>query len=662
MDNPLAILRVLLLAVLLFPLGAAVVVAVAGRQGRDLARRVAVWCALLHLGTTAALTMLVVTHLGHRSYDFARSDGRAEDSFHPIAVPGDPGNSGALDSESYTTTWSLLSLAPDTPLSDVQFFVGLDGVNIWLVALASFMTLIAVLISWASVTEAAGGFYAWLFVLLTGVTGAFVAFDVILFYVFFELTLIPLFFLIGSWGVGGGRRDAARKFVLYTLFGSLLTLTGIVGVVLTNPTPVSRAGQPQLTVARNLSGEVALPRVGPVTFSLPRLMLNVNIWSFAYAVRAADADQRLQTASSQAANAQAKLDAAPEDGVARQAVDTTAERLASAREQAEAAHTARDHHFRVQMGLFVALMAGFAVKIPIVPFHTWLPAAYAEAPIGVTMLLSALLAKLGTFGVLRVALPLCPDAALEFGLPVFGVLGAIGIVYAAFCAYAQRDVKLLVAYSSVSHLGLLVIGLFAFNSEGLIGATLHMVNHGLSTGALFALLAFLIDRYRTLDASQYGGLMGRFPVYAVLFFTICLAGIGVPGLNNFVSEMLILAGVFEPLNAKVGGWWLGVAAASGIILSAWYVLTMVRRLMFGPLREPPTATGPVSNISTREVAAFGMPALLCLVLGVYPQPVIDTLRADVSVVARIGYHARLRADPSSFQNEEAPAPLADPQN
>jgi NADH-quinone oxidoreductase subunit M len=259
------------------------------------------------------------------------------------------------------------------------------------------------------------------------------------------------------------------------------------------------------------------------------------------------------------------------------------------------------------------------------------------------MLLSALLAKLGTYGMVRLVLPLAPDAALEYGLPVIGGLGAAGILYAAFCAYAQKDMKLLTAYSSVSHLGLVVLALFAFNVEGITGAALHMVNHGLATGALFALLGFLYARYRTLDMNQYGGLWAKFPGYTVLVFVIALASIGLPGLNNFVSEMLMLAGLFDPSVTSVHGYALAVCAAAGILLSAWYVLTMLRRVFFGPLIEPPTATGPVPGLTSREAFAFGIPAALCVLLGLYPNPVITTIKADAEVVALFGDHARMRA-------------------
>jgi NADH-quinone oxidoreductase subunit M len=571
--------------------------------------------------------------------------------FRPVYVPGDPGHTEDAESQTHATGWDLLTLAPTdpgVPPAAVQFFVGLDGLNVWLVGLTSLMTLVAVVLSWDSATDRPGGYFAWLFVLQTGVTGAFLAFDVILFYIFFELTLIPAFFLIGSWGVGGGRRDAARKFFLYTLFGSLLTLTGLIGIVLTNPTPVHPVTEvnkrPRAILGLvPVAGEWVPPKEGPITFSLPRLMQNVWLWAEVKPYQARVAELKLDQAGQRADEAKAKADAEPGNPALRRVADD-AEAARRTAEQAKAdAEADRDTHRVVQAWLFVALVAGFAVKVPIVPFHTWLPSAYAEAPTGVVVYLSALLSKLGTFGILRLVLPLSPDAALAYGLPVFGTLGAVGIVYGALCAYAQRDMKLLIAYSSVSHLGFLVIGLFAFNWEGLTGATLHMVNHGLSTGALFGLLGFLAYRYRTLDMTQYGGLIGRFPGWAFLMFWFGLASIGLPGLNNFVSEMLMLAGVFDPAHRSAGGYWLGAAAVAGILLSAWYTLTMIRRVLFGPHREP-TAVAPVKGLTRREAVALALPAALCLLLGVYPQPVIDTMKADVGVVADIGDNARRRSE------------------
>jgi NADH-quinone oxidoreductase subunit M len=580
--------RALVLALVVLPFLAALLLPRLGRS----ARRLALVLALLHLGVTAAVVLLGSAQIAARAELANAPRDRAVAKFQPGYVPGDTAGRHGEDNR---TGWTLLSLAPPTSGGkaggEVQFFLGIDGLNLWLAALASVMLIPAVLVSWESVTDRPGSFYGWLFLLQGAAVGAFLSFDVILFYAFFELTLIPAFFLIGRWGTGSGRRDAARKFFLYTLAGSLLTLVGVIGVVLTNPDPVT----------------------GQATFSLPDLMGNVAH----------------------------HLDAAQKEAQAGKP-----EKLAALQQ--------------TQGWLFLALMAGFLVKVPVWPFHTWLPAAYSEAPIGVTVLLSALLAKLGTFGIVRFVLPLTPDAALMYGLPVVGLLAAFGIVYGALCAYDQKDMRLTVAYSSVSHLGFLVLGVFAFNAEGLSGATLHMVNHGLSTGAMFALLGFLLDRYRTTQAGRFGGLIGRFPNFAVFFFLVALAGIGLPGLNNFVSEMLMLAGLFDARNPGTNGVGLAVVAAVGIFLSAWYVLTMLRRVFFNPSREPEPAESatPPADVTRREFFAFGIPAGLCVVLGLFPQPVLDTIRPDARVLVRVGDKARERVYglPVPAEPVEPPAP------
>jgi NADH-quinone oxidoreductase subunit M len=609
-DNPALLLRSLLLAVLFAPLGFALACAVT----RGSSRRLAAGFAVLHVGLTAALLALAVGDLTHRGEQVGRLS--LPERFQPIGVPGDV--SAASDVNGYETRWTVLELlptGPGVPPAAVQFYVGLDGLNVWLVALASVMTLVAVLASWNADPARRAGLYAWLFALQGFCTGAFVAFDVVLFYVFFELTLIPAFFLIGSFGVGGGRREAARTFVVYTLFGSLLTLAGVVGLVLTNPTPLSpRADEPRAiyVITPAADGTLPLPAPGPVTFSLPRLMHNVAVWNLAAEGGAAWADARARQLGPRVPPAEA-------------------DRL---RAEAAAKAAARDRRDATQLWLFVLLVAGFAVKTPIVPFHAWLPPAYAEAPLGATLLFSAVLAKLGTFGLLRLVLPLCPDPAAAYGLTVFGTLGAVGIVYAALCAYAQRDLKLLAAYSSVSHLGFLVAGLFALNVEGITGAALHMVNHGLTAGGLFAVLAVLYDRYRTLDQNAYGGVAARMPGYAVLTVVLCLAGIGLPGLNSFVSEMLLMAALFDPAARPLGGLALAAAAAVGLFLSAWYIITMLRRVFFGPPREPATADGPAPGLTRPEAFALGIPATLCLALGLFPQPVLDTMRSDAAILAK----------------------------
>ncbi|MCZ2343198.1 MAG: NADH-quinone oxidoreductase subunit M [Bacteroidales bacterium] len=618
MDNPLDTLRMMLLAVLALPLVCAVVTAAVGCCCPGLARRVALLLALIQLGLTGSLVFLAADTLVARA-GWTLGTEATTTYFEPIAVPGDQGFGNNHLGQVHETTWSLLTFAPvpqGLPPAEVQFYVGLDGLNVWLVMLTSLMTVVAILISWEAIQTRPGAFYAWLFALQTGIIGAFVAFDAILFYVFFELTLIPSFFLIGYWGGGPARRDAAKKFFLYTLCGSLLTLVGIVGVVLTNPTPVVQHKDGPLAHYGPLvvAGQPVTLEEGPITFSIPRLMRNVQTWADYHAAqvqRSTESATRTPSAEAQQALTQAEL--------------------------------TNDRHRAVQVCLFFLLMMGFAVKTPILPLHTWLPSAYGEAPIGMTLILAALLSKLGTFGILRVVIPLTPDAAFLYGLPVFGFLGAVGIVYAALCAFAQRDIKLLVAYSSVSHLGLIILGLFTLNREGLSGATLHMLNHGLSTGTLFALLAFLIDRYRTLDMRQYGGLIGRFPGFAFLLFVVCLASVGLPGLNNFISEMLMLAGLFEGQHTQTIGYGLAVAGTSGIILSAWYTMTMLKCVLFSPHQEPAPVGETPRDLNRREAVAFGVPAALCLLLGLYPQPVLDTIRPDTNVIVRCCDQARVRA-------------------
>jgi NADH-quinone oxidoreductase subunit M len=637
--------RVLVLLTVLLPLAAAVLAPLFGRA----ARRFALWVVVFHLGVTAGAVVLASQLSAERAAQEGEA-GRAGEvvRFRPEFVPGDPEAAGAGGGR---TAWTLLSLGAiptpaGRPAPDIQFFVGLDGLNAWLVALASFMMLPAVLVSWGSVNERRGAFYGWLFLLQAGAVGAFLSFDVILFYVFFEITLVPAFFLIGRWGVGSGRRDAARKFFLYTLAGSLLSLVGLIGVVLTNPTPINpQSGRPETSSAVSVVPDpdappggrttaLTLARPGPITFSLPDLMANVQMW----------ANVR-RTAGTIVRDAEEYLTRVQADPRATPAAVREAERWAAGarRVQAEAGQS-RFGRADVQAWLFFALIAGFLVKVPVWPFHTWAPGAYGEAPTGVAVLLSALLAKLGTFGLLRLVLPLTPDAAITYGLPVIGVLAAFGIVYAALCAFAQKDLKLVIAYSSVSHLGFLVLALFAFNTEGLSGAVLHMVNHGLSTGALFALTGFLLDRYRTTQMAPYGGLMGRFPNFALLFFVLALASIGLPGLNNFVSEMLMLAGLFDARNPGAPGLGFAVVAVVGILLGAWYMLTAMRRVFFNPLREPePAQPGKTpADLNNRELVAFGSLAALCLVLGLYPQPVLDSIRPEAGRLALIGESARNR--------------------
>jgi NADH-quinone oxidoreductase subunit M len=629
------LLRVLLLAVLFAPLAFAAVVALTGDRFR-VARRLAGLLCVLHLAVTLFLVAVAALYISEHTPNFGVN------AFRPVAVPGDTGASvvavaadgqfNTPEGQEYRTNWTLFTVGKPTArdAAAVQFFVGLDGLNVWLVLLTSLLTYVAVVLSWHSAREKAGGYYAWVFVLQSAVTGAFVSFDVLLFYVFFELTLIPTFFLIGGWGVGGGKRDAARKFFLYTLFGSLFTLVGLIGIVYTNPG--------FSTVERNvIDPKVPMPH-GSVSFNVNRLMMNVMQRYDAH-------DRRVKEATAQAEAKEKELD----DKRKQNAADLAPFQKAAedARKLAAEVTAARDSHSATQTWLFFALIAGFVVKVPLVPFHTWLPGAYSEAPAPITLLLSALLAKLGTLGMLRIVIPLCPDAAVQYGLPVFGTLGAIGVVYAAFCAVAQKDVKLMAAYSSVSHLGLLVMGLFAQNAEGLSGAALHMVNHGLTAGATFGLLAVLYDRYRTTDMTQLGGLWAKYPKFTFFMVLVCLASVGLPGLNNFVTEMLILGGLFKPWAVGTVGYWLPVAGAAGILLSAWYTFTMLKAVFFGPLKEPASVPAgvPTGDLSGRELWALALPAVGCVVLGLFPQPFLNVMKYDLWVVENQANYARERINP-----------------
>jgi len=536
------------------------------------ARRWALGSALVHLLITALVVGSAWKPLkDRRAVPDSAPQVERDRVFIPEFVPGDPGmdvkdkTGKILPSDTHTTSWTLAPFSRDNPkIKGIQFFIGLDGLNIWLVALTSLMLVPVILLSWESIQEKAGNFYAWLFALQACVVGVFLSFDIVLFYVFFELTLIPLFFLISSWGKGANRREAARKLFLFTLFGGLITLLGIGAAVM-----------------------VIYQKTEELTFSIPRLaeLMQVELHRDDEASRVFWKDK--------------------------------------------------------QVYIFLAIAVGFAVKIPLIPLHSWLPGAYSEAPMGVTVLLSALLAKMGTFGLLRICLPLAPDGTLAVGLSVVGTLAAIGIVYGAFCAYAQPDFKKLVAYSSVSHLGFCVLALMAFNTQGMAGGLLHMVNHGLATGALFLLVGCLLQRYTSGQIADYSGLWKKLPVFTFFMMVICLASIGLPGLNNFVSEILMLSSLFDLRNSHATGITLAIVASSGILLSAWYTLTMVQRVFFNELKEPlPSKPGEVHDLNGRELSMIAPLAALCLFIGCCPQPLIEPMKRDVETLDRIADDAR----------------------
>jgi NADH-quinone oxidoreductase subunit M len=477
-----------------------------------------------------------------------------------------------------------------------------------------------------------------------------VAFDVILFYVFFELTLVPLFFLIGIWG-GPQRQYAARKFFVYTLAGSLITLLGVLGVVLTlylSPPPGAE-GSRQLT------------------FSIPQLVETVREMND----KLPEAVRVERRSLAEAADAEAKAPEAARDDAKR--------KVAAVRTRFDEAQRRLDFWNKLQTYVFLAMMVGFAIKVPLVPVHTWLPLAHVEAPTAGSVLLAGVLLKLGSYGFLRLCVPLAPDASLAVGVPLIGTLAVIGILYGAACAIAQEDMKKLVAYSSVSHMGFCLLGLFALNEMGLTGSLLQMINHGLSTGAMFLLVGMLYERYHTRKMADYGGMGVKLKLLAAFMVFIGMSGIGLPGLNGFVGEVLVMFGMYDFqggfATAPVNGRLLVTLAAFGVVLGAWYTLTLVMRLFFGPVKEPGHAgshgdhpeTGEhgaetIRDLNARELFALTPIAALCLFIGIYPQPLFDTVQPDIGVVARIAKDARSRADASARGGAvSAPAVAAAPQ-
>ncbi|MBP7936715.1 MAG: NADH-quinone oxidoreductase subunit M [Phycisphaerae bacterium] len=442
---------------------------------------------------------------------------------------------------------------------DLAYHVGVDGVSLWLVVLAALLGPLAVWVSFGGIRERVREYYALLLLLEAGMLGVFCARDLLLFYVFFEFTLIPLYFIIGIWG-GPDRRRAAATFFVYTMTGSVLLFAGVL----------------YLAFAASES-----PAVGRFTFDLNTL----------YAVGSG-----LPLAT--------------------------------------------------QRCLLVALAAGFAIKVPLFPLHTWLPLTYGEAPTAGTVLLAGVLSKLGTYGFLRIVLPVLPAATTE-SAPLIADLAIAGILYAALIAWIQTDIKRLVAYSSISHLGFLVLGLFSLKMAGLTGSLLGMVNHGLATGALFLLVGMIEERCGTRQINELGGLARRMPWLAFFLVFFTLSSIGLPGLNGFVSEFLVLLGTFasQAESDRLPGGPLGPAfaipAALSVVLGAIYMLWLCERVLFGPAKEgPDPASGTAltkRDLCRREIAILAPVAVLCVVLGVWPKPMIQSMQAGLTtqIVAHV---------------------------
>ncbi len=436
----------------------------------------------------------------------------------------------------------------------LQFGFGVDSISLWLCLLTTFLMPLTVLGSFSAVADAPDGrpreFYFWLLVLQAAMIGTFVATDLIFFYICFEFTLIPLYFLIGIFG-SRQRLRAARVFFLYTFTGSMLTLAGLLYVA---------------------SGTAS----------------HSGIWNFQIATLAA---------------------------------------------------TGQLMSLHAQCWVLAALLAGFAVKVPLFPVHTWLPLAHTEAPTAGSVILAGVLLKLGTYGLLRFAIPMVPEAVVRFA-PYIGIMAVAGILYTALICWVQKDIKKLIAYSSVSHLGFCVLGLFALGANliGPSGAVMYMVNHGLSTGALFLCVGMIYERFHTREMAQMQGLGRVMPVWAFFMVYFCLASVGLPGLNGFVGEFLTLLGAFT--SPATLGWPFAVAAGFGMIFAAIYILYMVGKVVFGPLRVPavdhnhngnhhPDNHAPVHDLNAREIITLAPLAIACLWLGLFPKPMLDSLQAPL---------------------------------
>jgi NADH-quinone oxidoreductase subunit M len=413
---------------------------------------------------------------------------------------------------------------------NISYHMGVDGISLLFVLLSTLLTPICIVASWDAIKTRVKEYMIAFLVLETLMIGMFCALDFVLFYVFFEGVLIPMFLIIGVWG-GENRVYAAFKFFLYTLTGSVLMLLAIMAIYMT-------AG----------------------TTDIPKLL---------------------------------KYAFAPE----------------------------------IQIWLWLAFLASFAVKVPMWPVHTWLPDAHVEAPTAGSVILAGVLLKMGAYGFLRFSLPMLPYAS-EFFTPLIFTLSIVAIIYTSLVALAQLDMKKLIAYSSVAHMGFVTLGIFAVNQQGVSGAVFQMLSHGIVSAALFLCVGVIYDRIHTREIARYGGLVENMPVYAVTFMVFMLASVGLPGTSGFVGEFLVLVGLFQ-VNT-----WVATLATTGIVLGAAYMLYLYRRVIFGKLSKEDLRS--ILDMNPRDIAVFAPLIVLTILMGVYPGPFLDIM--EVSVANLVDQH------------------------
>ena len=419
---------------------------------------------------------------------------------------------------------------------NIYYYLAVDGLSILLVLLTALLTPISILSTWTAVEDRVKDFMIFFLLLEVGMMGVFLAQDLFLFYIFWEFTLVPMYFLIGLWG-GPRRIYAAVKFFLYTMAGSILMLLAIIWL--------------------GIEGN---------TFSVPALIAQGGIPA------------------------------------------------------------------NIQMWLFIAFAAAFAIKVPMFPLHSWLPDAHVEAPTAGSVILAGVLLKMGTYGFLRFNIPLFPEATVQ-AAPWIALLATIGIIYGAAVSYAQADVKKLVAYSSVSHLGFVMLGLFALNAQGVEGAILQMINHGLSTGALFLLIGMVYEQTHTRELKVYGGLWKIMPVFGSIMLISALSSMGLPGLNGFVGEFTILLGAFG--SKAIGSPWYAGISAIGVIMAAVYILYMFQKMFLGPAGEI-TKEHELKDLNWREILTVAPLLILMFWIGLYPAPFFNLIAPAVEKLL-IGY-------------------------